>query len=259
MKNLEQHEKKLNKRMLKQGVSRKWNSAIFFQVGLIIGLLTVFVVLESTLDASPKKIAKEDEFFLPEVTIHRYTLEKIKSEVPIKKTQPKKQVEPKQPEPTSKPPVAARNDADIKETEISTTELTPETPSEQPAATTEPSKSYNTISVEQAPIFPGCERQETKQEQIDCFSEKISRFVQRKFNTNKFSGRYESGSVQQIFVQFTVATSGEATDIKVRAVDSALEAEAKRVVSQLPNIIPGKMGSTAVPVTYAFPIQFMME
>ncbi len=38
--------------------------------------------------------------------------------------------------------------------------------------------------VEQVPIFPGCEKLSTNGERKACMSEKISKLVQRKFNTN---------------------------------------------------------------------------
>ena len=87
---------------------------------------------------------------------------------------------------------------------------------------------------------------------------KISRFVNRKFNTN-LAEELNLKSNQKIFAQFTIDKNGTVSDILVKAPHKALEKEAIRVVQQLPHMTPGKQQNKPVSVKYTLPISFNIK
>ncbi len=70
----------------------------------------------------------------------------------------------------------------------------------------------------------------------------------------------ENGVQGRVLLQFTVNTDGSVSNVKVlRGVDSSLDKEAVRVVSQSPKWKPGKQRDRAVKVTYTFPVFFQLR
>ena len=64
----------------------------------------------------------------------------------------------------------------------------------------------------------------------------------------------------KVFVQFIISKTGEVTDVKVaRAVHPLLDAEAIRVVQEMPNWKPGTQRGKAVRVSYTVPINFRLQ
>lgn len=111
--------------------------------------------------------------------------------------------------------------------------------------------------IENVPVFPGCEKGSNEQKK-KCMSEKISQFVNRKFNTNLASDLGLSGR-QRILVFFKIDKSGNVTQIQARAPHPGLEKEAKRVVGLLPKMQPGKQRGKPVTVPYSLPILFQVQ
>ena len=69
-----------------------------------------------------------------------------------------------------------------------------------------------------------------------------------------------SGFQGRVILQFTILRDGSLGNIKVlRGIDSALEKEAVRVVSQSPKWEPGRQRDRAVNVTYTFPVIFQLR
>ena len=69
----------------------------------------------------------------------------------------------------------------------------------------------------------------------------------------------ESNIQGRVIVQFVVTKTGKIRDVKVvRSVDSALDAEAVRVVKTLPDFIPGRSNGKPVNVWYTLPVTFML-
>jgi TonB family protein len=70
----------------------------------------------------------------------------------------------------------------------------------------------------------------------------------------------ENGIQGKVYVTFIVTKKGKVTEPKIsRGVDPALDKEALRVVSSLPDWKPGKQGSKAVNVSYTVPVYFELE
>jgi TonB family protein len=67
----------------------------------------------------------------------------------------------------------------------------------------------------------------------------------------------EDGIEGTVFVQFVVEKDGSITDVNVvKGIHSALDSEAKRVVSKMPSWQPGKQNGTDVAVQYTLPVRF---
>ena len=108
------------------------------------------------------------------------------------------------------------------------------------------------------PVFPGCESLSNNDERRNCMSSKIGKFINRKFNTDKFS-ELERGKIYSVSVQFTVGKDGGVKDILTRALLPEMEEEAKRVIGKMPIMQPGRQGDTEVDVLFTVPIRFQVQ
>ena len=111
--------------------------------------------------------------------------------------------------------------------------------------------------IENVPVFPGCERGNNAKKR-KCMSDKIGKFVQRKFNTD-LAGDLGLSGRQRIFVMFKIDKLGNVTGIRARAPHPRLEKEAQRVINLLPKMKPGKQRGKAVIVPYSLPIIFQVQ
>ncbi|MDR1055064.1 MAG: TonB family protein [Prevotellaceae bacterium] len=70
----------------------------------------------------------------------------------------------------------------------------------------------------------------------------------------------ENGIQGTVYLQFTIATDGSITNIKImRSVDPLLDEEAIRALKLSPKWTPGMQRSKAVPVSYQFPVRFRLD
>ena len=111
--------------------------------------------------------------------------------------------------------------------------------------------------IENVPIYPGCERGNNAKKR-KCMSEKIAKFVQRKFNTD-LAGDLGLSGRQRINVIFKIDKFGNVTGVRARAPHPRLEKEAQRVINLLPKMQPGKQRGKAVIVPYFLPIIFQVQ
>lgn len=101
------------------------------------------------------------------------------------------------------------------------------------------------VIVEEMPEFPGGEMYLRKY-----IGENIKYPVEAK----------EKGIQGKVFVTFVVNSTGKVEKAKIaRGVDPSLDAEALRVVGQLPEWKPGKQKGEAVSVSYTVPINFALD
>ncbi len=111
--------------------------------------------------------------------------------------------------------------------------------------------------IENVPIYPGCEKGNNAKKKA-CMSEKIAKFVQKKFNT-ELAGELGLTGRQRINVIFKIDKNGNITGVRSRAPHPRLEKEAARVINMLPKMKPGKQRGKAVIVPYSLPIVFQVQ
>ncbi|MDX1462118.1 MAG: energy transducer TonB [Marinirhabdus sp.] len=247
------------KREDKKGINIRWNSGIFFQVGLIIGLIAMLLVMELKV-GSGQAIYNEPYEGLWETPENiTFVLEK---EVIVKKPETpriEKPAEPRQPvKPITQEFTTVPDDTNVEEGETLPEEVPYVVEPTAPAVVAAPTETTTIMNVEFVPIFPGCEGAVGNNAKIDCMSSKIRSFIGKRFDSSKFD-YYEPGSVQRIYTIFTIDAKGNVVDIQARSADDKLQAEAMRVIEKLPVMTPGKQGAKAVNVTYAVPISFQVN
>ena len=70
----------------------------------------------------------------------------------------------------------------------------------------------------------------------------------------------EANITGKVFVQFVIEKDGSITNAKIaRSASTLLDAEALRIVNNMPQWIPGKQRGKAVRVAYTSPISFSLE
>ncbi|WP_051285155.1 energy transducer TonB [Aequorivita capsosiphonis] len=112
--------------------------------------------------------------------------------------------------------------------------------------------------IENVPVYPGC-TDESNMKLKKCMSDKISAFVNIHFDMKKIAAMDLPPKTYRTSVQFKIDNKGNVVDVRARAEYPAIEKEAVRVVSNLPQMKPGKQKGKEVGVLYALPIIFKIE
>lgn len=228
------------------------NSTLYFLIGLALMLfVTNFAINYKTYDKEA-------------IDIGLLNLdEELEEEVPI--TEQLQTPPPPPPPPPAAPEVieVVEDEEEVEETVIESTETSQEEEIVEVEEVEEIEEVEEDIEVpfaviENVPVFPGCENEKTNNAKKSCMSEKINKFVNKKFNTDLAADLGLSG-VQRISVAFKVDKSGNIVGVRARAPHPKLEEEAVRVVSSLPKMQPGKQRGKAVTVPYGFPIKFQIQ
>ena len=110
--------------------------------------------------------------------------------------------------------------------------------------------------IEDVPIFPGCESV-AKSQRRACFQDKMNKHIRKNFRYPEIA--QEMGIQGRVYVQFVIAKDGSITSIRMRGPDKNLEKEAKRIISRLPRMTPGKQRGRAVRVPFSIPITFRLQ
>lgn len=250
-----------NKRTDKKSVNIKWNSHLFFQIGVITSLLIVFfvmqtdfqdVIADNTIDTfdglkEPTTIDYVIDVDIPQPVA---PIEKIiEKKIPVKKVVTSNiiKVQPNT-TPEIETPVAVTNEPVVQEPKIAVTK--PEVPL--------PVTPRNILNVEFVPVYPGCEFLETNAEKVECMSSKIDTFINRNFR-KEYLENLNPNETYRIYVNFKINSNGYITDVIANSQNSVLKREAQRVISTLPTMKPGKQGDKNVDVLYTIPIIFKIQ
>lgn len=104
--------------------------------------------------------------------------------------------------------------------------------------------------VEKMPVYPGTDCTGDHSAIKKCFSDAISTFVNKNFNTGviKTPGKYK------IQCQFLIDKNGDVKEVVAIAKLPELEKETQRVIESLPKMTAGFQGGKAIGVVFALPI-----
>ncbi|NJB70854.1 protein TonB [Saonia flava] len=110
------------------------------------------------------------------------------------------------------------------------------------------------IRIEEAPIFPGCEKASDKKA---CFQEKMKEHIRKNFRYPEPA--QEMGIQGRVSTMFVIQKDGSISDIRFRGPDPLLEKEAQRIIGKLPKMTPGKQQNKSVRVSFVQPIIFKLN
>ncbi|AMC11045.1 energy transducer TonB [Lutibacter profundi] len=225
-------------------------SKLFMQLGLVLALLVVYLAIEKKTydrvigDLGPVVLNAEDD----EQTIE------------IAPPPPPEQKAP--PPPTPDKIEIVEDEKEVEETVIESTE-TDEDDAVEVEEIVDVEEDEDVMEdvpfaiIEDVPVYPGCKGNKAKLRA--CLQEKITKHVNRKFNSDLASDLGLSPGVKRIFVMFKIDKNGNITNVMARAPHKRLQAEAIRVIKLLPKMIPGKQRGRPVGVKYSLPIAFKVE
>jgi len=243
-------------KLQKHDVNVQKNTTLYFQIGLILCLLGTYMLFEMQFQSKNHDyviVEPIDDLF--EVAPEDFKLYK----------EPAKEVKPLKKQKKVLTTEYKKVDNDYKEAILSV--ITPDDNTTDKIVKTTDIIVYQVPKdpvivpfdrIEKAPVYPGCERKKTDDERRKCFSKKITKLVQKKFNTDLASELGLSGK-QKIYVQFKIDKNGNITEIKTRAPHAALEKEAERVINKIPKMKPGLQRGKPVNVMYQLPIIFQVR
>ena len=225
-------------------------SMIFFQLGMILMLFITWRAIENK--TYEKAEINQDMLNLGD---------DLEEDIPITDMN----IPPPPPPPPPPAPLVIEvieDEADIEETIIESAEVNQEEEimeiDEIEEAIEEEIADVPFAVIENVPVYPGCEKKRSNAEKKKCMSEKVQKFVQKKFNT-ELAGDLGLEGRQRIAVQFKIDKNGDVVNVRARAPHPKLEQEAVKVVKALPKMLPGRQRGTAVGVLYSLPILFHVD
>ncbi len=225
-------------------------SKLFLQLGLVLALLVIYLGIEyKTFDRSLADLGDANN------------QEEVEEDIPI--TERIEQIKPPPPPPPAPEKIeVVEDEKEVEETVLESTE-TDESEAveieeiEEAVEEEEVAEDVPFAIIEDVPVYPGCKG--TKQQKKDCLNKSMQKHVARKFNADLATDLGLSPGKKKIYIQFKITKTGTIQIIGARAPHARLEKEAKRVVSLLPRMTPGKQRGRPVNVTYMLPISFNVE
>ncbi len=243
------------KKPQKHDVNLQKNSSLYFQIGLILCLMGAYALFEM-------------QFQEHKITVIDYTVTPEKFNIDYIPPYIVEVIKPKDPEPL--PSKDLKDVYKVVEDDDPVVVKIINTP-DAPAVQSEPIDVgdidvievpdpviVDFINIENVPIYPGCEKYKANDERKKCMSEKITKLINRKFNTD-IASKYGLSGVQKISAQFTIDKNGNVVDVKARAPHPALVRETQRVIDKIPHMKPGYQRDVAVGVIYNLPITFQVQ
>ena len=243
---------KVVKKPHKHDANLQKNSSLYFQIGLILCLVCAYGLLEMSFQAKDYSV---------ETLAHIETNETFDFNKPIQVYEEIIAAKPKVKTPVVfKEPVIKKNEDPIIETPVVVNKTTSDIPpiKIENVTVVDVPEDVNIMLVEQVPVYPGCESASSKDARRQCMSEKIGKFIQRKFDTRKGADLGLVG-IQKIYVNFRINKFGDIEILETSAPHEKLAKEANRVVNKLPKMIPGQHGNKKVDVLYTLPIIFQIK
>lgn len=220
---------------------------LFMQVGLFLSLLAVYFVLEyksydhEVGSLGDEKVVLEDEEIIP-----------------ITERQ-QKQKPPPPPPPPQEQIIVVKDDVELEEEmQMESTETDEDEEIEIVEEVEEEEEVFNFQVVESQPVFPGCEKEKTKEANFLCFQRQIGRHIKKNFRYPEIAK--EMGIQGRVIVKFVIGKDGKIINAEIlRGVDKNLDKEALRIVSKIPSMKPAKQRGKSVQVSFMVPITFRLQ
>ena len=250
-----------NKRDQKKQINIKWNSRLFFQLGIVLSLLAVFFVMQMDFEMRIAEVIAPRVEGLQEPPVIDYLIdvdlpkpiepmtEVVQKKTPIKKVVYTNTFEVK---PDSSQEIETPI-AFIAEPIIITPTITNENPVD-----VEPSGPKLMANVEFVPVFPGCGNLGTNAEKVQCMSSNIDAFINKNFRKELLEN-LDQNQIYRVYVNFKIDSRGFVTDVVANSHNPTLTREAQRVINKLPAMKPGKQGDKNVDVLYTVPIVLRIQ
>ena len=108
--------------------------------------------------------------------------------------------------------------------------------------------------IENAPVFPGCERADNKKV---CFNKMMLKHVSKNIRYPDIAK--QNGVQGSVSVLFVIQKDGSIGSVKINGPDKDLEKEAARIIAKLPKMTSAKQRGRAVRVPFSIPIKFMLQ
>jgi periplasmic protein TonB len=244
------------KKSQKHDANLQKNSTLYFQIGLILCLLGTYALFEMQFQSH--KITISDDKAETEVISTDYVKPFIVEVIEPEKVEPKverskeifEKIEP------------IEDDKDVVETQLVSSDdkkddfvPTSIDDIDDTSKPVEPLKPIPFKLIEKVPVYPGCEKYKTNDKRKKCMSSKLTKLINRRFNTG-IAGDYGITGVQRISTVFTIDKNGKVTDVIIRGPHPALEKEPERLIKKIPQMEPGLQRNVPVGVVYTLPIVF---
>ncbi|AZQ42901.1 energy transducer TonB [Nonlabens ponticola] len=250
----------------KDAIRTRTNPIINFQLGLIAALLCAYLVVELSSPIRESKYRPSQASIIPEPDALG-EFEMIPNEPPKQKVVAKVTKKPTVEKPVTKeaPPEVVPDDEPVID-EPTSSEPTPEpkndTPTESPGESDNKQPTSNAarpmVAVSEVPLYPGCSSRLDRNDRIDCLNKKMARYIQKRFDTGLAQGASGDQTIN-ITVLFTIGVDGLPKDLQIKAPSKKLEAEARKLIEQLPQMVPGKLDGVPIDVRYVLPIKFQIR
>ena len=118
------------------------------------------------------------------------------------------------------------------------------------------SMSNEMFIISSVPLFPGCEKVKISK-RSECFQEKMNKHISKHF---KYPEEAQILGIQgRVFVMFTIGFDGSIINIRTRGPSKILEDEAKRIITKLPQMTPGRKRGRAIRVPFSIHIDFKLR
>ncbi|GMN10675.1 hypothetical protein MTsPCn9_23500 [Croceitalea sp. MTPC9] len=229
----------------KEHLKLEKNSSLYFVIGLTLILALIYTALEW------KTFYDNTGEDFGELTEPDSIDEDVPVTVHYMKPPPPKVIAPPNIE-------IALDDEDIIETVIKATDTNQNTEILEPTSfhIEEPNEviEVDWVSIEEVPVFPGCEEADDKRA---CFQEKMQKHIRKNFKYPEEA--QEIGLQGKVYLQFTIQKDGSVGGLKMRGPHQILETEASRIISKLPKMKPGRQRGKAVKVPFSIPITFRLQ
>ena len=111
-------------------------------------------------------------------------------------------------------------------------------------------------TIEEPVLFPGCENI-NKRESFKCFQDKMNEHIKTNF---RYPQKAMNRNIQgKVVVTYIIDRDGKIINITTSGADVILQKEAKRIISLLPKMTPGKQKGIPVKVGHVVPITFRLK